>query len=142
MIDAIRAIARAAGVGRGLERARYVTRLAADTAYRREALRLRREFLVWRRRHGATLTPSLYPAGSTKRVLVVTKGTLPAAQVELALIIGSRAGRVRADVLTNRTDLLAAAAVFKLHHCPRTRCRRGDAGWRERAEQRRTGARA
>jgi hypothetical protein len=105
VVGAIRALARSTGLGRGLERTRYVTRLATDTRYRREALRLRQEFLHWRDNHAGTLGPALYPAGATKRVLIVTKGTLQAAQVELALIKGLELGGFVPTVLTNRTDL-------------------------------------
>jgi hypothetical protein len=96
---------RAAGAGRALLKARYFWRLTTDAGFRRIEMELFEDYLQWRWRHRAALQPSLYPAGSTKRALIVGKGTLNGAQVELSLIKGLELAGFVPVVLTNRTDL-------------------------------------
>lgn len=96
---------RAAGAGRALLRARYFWRLTADAGFRRIEFELFEDYLRWRWRHGDALRPTLYPSGSTKRALIVAKGTLNGTQVELSLIKGLELAGFVPVVLTNRSDL-------------------------------------
>ncbi|MEO8677447.1 MAG: hypothetical protein ABI665_00280 [Vicinamibacterales bacterium] len=103
--DRVMTALRAAGAGRGLLGVRYVARLVIHPGFRRLELKLLRDYLKWRRLYRAALQPPLYPPGSTKRALIVIKGTLKGAQVEIGLIKGIELGGFVPVVLTNRSDL-------------------------------------
>jgi hypothetical protein len=105
MIDPLRTALRTLGVGRALLRAREVHRLLTEPGHLRRHWEEVSEYIEWRQRHGSTLRPPLYPAGSRKRVLIVTKGTLNGAQVELALIKGLELAGFVPVVLTERPEL-------------------------------------
>ena len=105
MIDPLRTTLRTLGVGRAWLRARELRRLLTDPGYLRRQWEEMSEYLEWRQRHRATLRPPLYPAGSRKRVLIVTKGTLNGTQVELALIKGLELGGFVPVVLNDRPEL-------------------------------------
>jgi hypothetical protein len=101
----VRAVLRAAGAGRALLRARYLWRLAADPGFWQIELEMLEDYLRWRWRYGDVLRPRLYPAGATRRALIVAKGTLNGAQIELPLIKGLELAGFVPVVLTNRSDL-------------------------------------
>lgn len=103
--DRVMTALRAAGFGRGLLAARYVAQLAIHPEFRRLELKLLLDYLKWRRSYRAALRPPLYPAGSKRRALIVIKGTLKGAQVEIGLIKGLELGGFVPVVLTNRSDL-------------------------------------
>jgi hypothetical protein len=101
----VRAALRAAGLGRALLAARYAARLAVHPEFRAVELQLFREYREWRRQYRAALQPPLYPAGATKRALIVTKGTFKGAQIEIGLIKGLELGGFVPVVLSDRSDL-------------------------------------
>lgn len=102
----VRALLRSAGLGRGLLQARYLWRLASDPAFWKLELELFQDYFDWRWRYRDALQPSLYPSGATRRALIVTKGTLNGAQIELPLIKGLELAGFVPVVLTDRSDLL------------------------------------
>lgn len=65
---------------------RYAGRLVLRPRYRRNEWRSWRSYREWRN-HEATLSPPLH-GGATRRALIVTKGTINGARVEMALIKG------------------------------------------------------
>lgn len=101
----LRVVLREAGAGRALLRARYLWRLASNPGFRKIEFELFEDYLRWRWRYRDALQPSLYPAGASKRALIVAKGTLNGTQVELPLIKGLEMAGFVPVVLTNRTDL-------------------------------------
>lgn len=95
---------RASGLDRWVSRARYCGRLAVNPQFRRLQRAAWSEYLQWRRQHRATLAPSLLPSGRPpRRALIVTKGTVNGAQIELGLIKALELGGFRAVVLTDRS---------------------------------------
>lgn len=76
------------GLSRGVSAAKYLARVALQPQFRKLELAAVRAYFDWRRRHGATLGPALYARGASRRVLIVAKGTLTGAQIELGLIKG------------------------------------------------------
>jgi hypothetical protein len=105
MMHPIRTMLRTLGVGRALLRVREAKQLLSDPGYRRRRREEIGEYFEWLRRHGSTLRPALYPAGARQRVLIVSKGTLNGAQIEMALIKGLELGGFVPVVLTDRVEL-------------------------------------
>jgi hypothetical protein len=103
--DRVRAVLRVFGVGRVLLYTRYAWRLVSDADFWRVQSDSWRDYWGWYVRNRPILRPPLYPAGSRKRALIVTKGTLNGAQIELALIKGLELGGFVPTVLTSRPDL-------------------------------------
>ncbi len=101
----LRDLMRKAGVGRGLLKARRWTRLIVDGDYRRSELQSWRDYRAFRRQHGAALGVPLFPNGHLRRSLIVSKGTLKDAHVEVALIKALQLGGFSSTVLTQRSDL-------------------------------------
>jgi hypothetical protein len=99
------AIARATGAGKVWLAARYLKGLAFHAEFRKSEWQVLTDYLYWRRHHRAALQPPLYPPGATRRALIVTKGTLKGAKVEIGLLKGLELGGFIPVVLTNRSDL-------------------------------------
>lgn len=90
--DRVKEVMRATGLDRWVSGAKYLARLALHPQFRRLERASWREYRDWRRAHGATLGPSLYPAGTAKRALIVAKGTVAGTQIELGLLKGIELG--------------------------------------------------
>ena len=101
----LKTLARVAGAGKVWLAARYLAGLAIHPQYRKVEWQLFKDYLRWRRDHGAVLRAPLYPAGAARRVLIVAKGTHKGAQIEIGLLKGLELGGFVPIVLTNRTDL-------------------------------------
>jgi hypothetical protein len=100
----LKAALRQAGLDRWVSRLKYAGRLAVNPHFRRLQMVAWSEYLSWRRRHRRTLRPSLRPPGrSVRRALVVAKGTVHGAQIELALIKALEMGGFSPVVLADRS---------------------------------------
>ena len=96
---ALKTLLRSTGLDRWLTRGRSAGRLLVNRRYRRLQQRQWAEYLAWRR-HAAALRPSLWPAGTApRRALIVAKGTVHGAQIELGLIKALELAGFRAVVL-------------------------------------------
>lgn len=82
----IKAVLKATRLDRLVSRAKYVGRLAVNPQFRRLERQSWSAWRTWRRQHAAALRPPLYPPGAEARALIVAKGTLVGAQIEIALI--------------------------------------------------------
>jgi hypothetical protein len=97
----MKAVLNAMGLGGVVSRIRFAGRLVINPRFRRLQYTAWSQYVEWRRRHGAALAPNLVPAGvSTKRALIVAKGTVHGAQIELALIKGLELAGFTPVVLT------------------------------------------
>lgn len=96
---------RATGLDRLVSGARYGARLVVHRQFRQLEAMSWREYLQWRRRYRAVLRPSLLPNGGrpSRRALVVTKGTVKGAQVELGLVKGLELAGFTPVVLADRS---------------------------------------
>lgn len=99
----MKAVLKAAGLDQWVSRTRYAGRLVINPQFRRLQRTAWSEYFSWRRRHAATLAPRLLPDGATRRALIVTKGTVHGAQIELALLKGLELGGFTPVVLTDRS---------------------------------------
>ncbi len=86
------------GLGRLASRVMYAARFVARPQFRRGVLQSWHAYWEWRR-HAATLSRPLHQ-GSTRRALIVTKGTINGARVEIALIKGLELAGFAPVVLT------------------------------------------
>jgi hypothetical protein len=78
---------RALGISGVVRRTKYARRLIIDPAFRKQEWAYHLEYRTWRRQHGATLGPSLRPSHQRpRRALIVGKGTVNGAQIEVGLI--------------------------------------------------------
>lgn len=103
MKDALKRLSRAAGLDRWVSRARYAGRLVVNPHFRQQQYTAWAEYFAWRR-HAAVLGPSLLPKGvRPRRALIVTKGTVHGAQIELGLIKGLERGGFAATAFTTRS---------------------------------------
>ena len=100
--DRVKRALKASGLDRGVSLAKNLVRFAIHPQFRRLELESWSEFREWRRNYGSTLRPPLYPAGSARRALIVTKGTIKGTQIELGLIKGLELGGFAPVVLTDR----------------------------------------
>lgn len=94
---------RETGLDRWVSGARYCGRLVINPQFRQLQAVAWSEYFQWRRRHRTTLRPSLLPPGRTpRRALIVTKGTVHGAQIELGLIKALELGGFTSAALTDR----------------------------------------
>jgi hypothetical protein len=101
----MRSLLRSIGAGRALLRARELSRLLTHPGHLRREWEQLSEYVEWRHRYGSILGPPLYPRGAPKQALIVTKGTLNGAQIEMALIKALELGGFVPVVLTERPEL-------------------------------------
>lgn len=104
--EPVRSFLRLFGVGRGLLHARYAWRLLVDPDFWRVESNSWRDYWGWRWHYGPALRQPFHPAGSTRRALIVTKGTVNGMQIELPLTKGIELGGFVPTVLTSRPDLI------------------------------------
>lgn len=101
MIRSLKRLAHEAGLGRWISHARYAGRVVTNPHFRRLQRVAWSEYLAWRN-HSPTLRPSLIPATrAPRRALIVAKGTVHGAQIEIGLIKGLELGGFSATVLTD-----------------------------------------
>jgi hypothetical protein len=94
---------KATGLDQWVSRVKYAGRLVINPQFRRLQRVLWSEYFEWRRAHAAALAPPLVPPGAlSKRALIVTKGTVHGAQIELGLIKGLELAGFTPVVLTDR----------------------------------------
>jgi len=94
---------KATGLDQWVSRVKYAGRLVINPQFRRLQRVLWSEYFEWRRAHAAALAPRLVPKGAPiKRALIVTKGTVHGAQIELGLIKGLELAGFTPVVLTDR----------------------------------------
>ena len=86
--DRVKAALKATRLDALVSRTKYFGRLVLHPQFRALELASLRAHRVWRRRYAPVLGPTLYPAGCSRKALIVTKGTLIGAQIELGLIKG------------------------------------------------------
>ena len=84
----IKAVLKTARLDGAVSRIKYAGRLALNPQFRRLERDSWRACRQWQRDYGSMLRPTLYPSHSSKTALIVAKGTLVGAQIELALIKG------------------------------------------------------
>jgi hypothetical protein len=97
-------VLKATGLSPWVSRAKYVGRIGFNPQFRKLESANWREYFEWRRRYAAVLQPTLYPrSAGLPRALIVTKGTLKGAQVELGLIKGIELAGFVPVVLTDQT---------------------------------------
>jgi len=95
---------KATGLDQWVSRVKYAGRLVINPQFRRLQRVLWSEYFEWRRAHAAALAPRLVPVGAPiKRALIVTKGTVHGAQIELGLLKGLELAGFTPVVLTDRT---------------------------------------
>jgi hypothetical protein len=100
----VRSALRATGLDRAISGVRYCGRLVMNPRFRKLQTVAWSEYLQWRRQHRDTLRPSLMPAGrNPRRALIVAKGTVHGAQIELGLIKALELGGFTAVVLADRS---------------------------------------
>lgn len=94
---------KATGLDQWVSRAKYAGRLVINPQFRRLQRTAWSEYFDWRRSHAATLAPDLVPKGTAaRRALIVTKGTVHGAQIELGLLKGLELAGFTPVVLTDR----------------------------------------
>ena len=97
-------VLKATGMDRWVSRIKYAGRLVINPQFRRLQRIAWSEYFTWRRDHGPTLRPRLSPAATpTRRALIVAKGTVHGAQIELGLLKGLELAGFTPVVLTDRT---------------------------------------
>jgi len=95
---------KATGLDQWVSRIKYAGRLVINPQFRRLQRVLWSEYFEWRRAHAAALTPRLVPKGAPiQRALIVTKGTVHGAQIELGLLKGLELAGFTPVVLTDRS---------------------------------------
>lgn len=100
--DQIKAILRHVGLDRVISRVRYVGRLAINHEFRRVEAKNRQEYREWRTHRDLLNTPLGPAQGSRPRALIVGKGTINGAKVEVALLKGLELGGFTPVVLTDK----------------------------------------
>lgn len=96
-------VLKATGLDQWVSRVKYAGRLVINPQFRRLQRVVWTEYLEWRRVHAAALAPRLVPKGAPiRRALIVTKGTVHGAQIELGLIKGLELAGFTPVVLTDR----------------------------------------
>jgi hypothetical protein len=90
------------GLDRWVSRAKYFARLVLQPEFRRIEHINRLEYRAWKRDYGAALGPPLYPRGAARKALIVTKGTINGAKIEVGLLKGLELGGFVPVVLTDR----------------------------------------
>lgn len=91
----------AMGLAGWVSRIRFAGRLVINPRFRRLQYTAWSQYVEWRRAHGETLAPRLAPPSTpAKRALIVAKGTVHGALIELGLIKGLELAGYSAVVLT------------------------------------------